>query len=243
MSGINHDCPEHISMMLENIEKIITEDKNNRSLYTKAIEEYSRLLARSPFDYLIYRYRGHRYLSLSKYNQAAADLELACRINPFYWKSWYYLGMISYYNIEYQQALYYFNQSLNFIGKDTNYISAIVNWTFLCLCHLDQKEQAQKLLNPFTKNGDEGHQVYPNLILLHNGQKTSSEIEAIFNSGELSDTSYISFGFGLAKFYYFNNEKEKAKHILVKLLNEGKAWYALAYKACESDIKLFYNNN
>ena len=223
---------------LQKIEDTIAQDKQNIETYQEAIEEFSKLIAQEPFNYLVYRHRGHRYLSTSKFHQAAADLSLACQINPYYWKSWYYLGMINYYLGDYTQAIYYYQQSLHFICKDQVYICAITNWLYICKCHLGLKDDpaTQELLKPYVKTGMEGVQVYPNLLLLHKGEVSTDEILALRESGDLSDVSYISIGFGLALYYYFNGEKDQSRKLCFEILEEGKSWSALAYIACKMDL-------
>ena len=55
---------------LQKIEDTIAQDKQNIETYQEAIEEFSKLIAQEPFNYLVYRHRGHRYLSTSKFHQA-----------------------------------------------------------------------------------------------------------------------------------------------------------------------------
>lgn len=228
---------------LQRVEDNIAQDKQDAGRYRAALEEFSDLLAQDPFNCVVYRHRGHRYLSLSQFSQAAADLELACRLDPYYWKSWYYLGMIRYYQGEWEDALYYFGQSLHYIGEDVVYTPAITNWIYICNCHLGRKgsADAEALLEPFTKTGDEGNKVYSNLLLLHKGEIGAEVIEGKLNSGQLSDVAQISIGFGLALYHYFDGARERARALCNRILEEGKSWHALAYIACKFDVERLFN--
>ncbi|MFZ0063801.1 MAG: tetratricopeptide repeat protein [Pyrinomonadaceae bacterium] len=48
--------------------------------FTEAIEVYSSGIKRFPHDARFYRHRGHRYITLRKFDQAIADLKKAARL-------------------------------------------------------------------------------------------------------------------------------------------------------------------
>ena len=56
--------------------------------FREALEAYSIGLTYDPFMSLLYRHRGHAYVNLGQYQEAAADFEMGLRIDPKNWDCW-----------------------------------------------------------------------------------------------------------------------------------------------------------
>lgn len=55
--------------------------------FREALEAYSIGLTYDPFMSLLYRHRGHAYVNLGQYQEAAADFEMGLRIDPKNWNA------------------------------------------------------------------------------------------------------------------------------------------------------------
>lgn len=125
------DLAQSIEWNVEAIEASISADDANREVYEQAVREFSLLLNKAPFHRLIYRHRGHRYLSLGCVEQAVADLGLSTRMEPEFWKSWDLLGMAYYYLGDFEKALTYYQQGLNVTGLKSKFTAPLVYWSYL----------------------------------------------------------------------------------------------------------------
>ena len=69
-----------------------------------AIELYTRGLAVAPADVRLLRFRGHRYISIRKFDLAAADLEKALALAPTSFDVAYHLGLAHYLRGDFEAA-------------------------------------------------------------------------------------------------------------------------------------------
>src|SRR2546429_5047951 len=64
--------------------------------YREAIQTFTRGLTVAPNDAMLYRWRGHRYLSVREFDRALADLTRARRLDSTNYGIWYHLGIVRY---------------------------------------------------------------------------------------------------------------------------------------------------
>src|SRR5262249_27406795 len=62
--------------------------------FREAIETFTRGMAIAPNDPLLYRWRGHRYLSVREFDKALADFNRGLRIDSTVYGIWYHLGIV-----------------------------------------------------------------------------------------------------------------------------------------------------
>ncbi len=62
--------------------------------YREAIETFSRGLKIAPHNALLYRWRGHRYLSTRQFDRAMDDLIHGARLDSTIYGIWYHLGIV-----------------------------------------------------------------------------------------------------------------------------------------------------
>jgi len=64
--------------------------------FREAIATFTRGPAIAPNSALLYRWRGHRYLSRRDFNRAMADLTKGASIDSTIYGIWYHLGIVRY---------------------------------------------------------------------------------------------------------------------------------------------------
>ena len=69
-----------------------------------AIEVYTRGLAIAPTDVRLLRFRGHRYISIRRFDLAVADLQKAVALAPSSFDVTYHLGLAHYLRGEFDDA-------------------------------------------------------------------------------------------------------------------------------------------
>lgn len=228
------------------IEASISADDANRAVYEQAVRDYSLLLNKEPFNARIYRYRGHRYLSLSYIEQAVADLSLSTRMEPEYWKSWDLLGMAFYFLGEFEKALTYYQQGIRVTGLHSPFIAPLVYWSYLSLCRLGRGDtpEAQELLQSVDAGGPAAQSLYLWLIRLFRHECCAQDVydyeaeyEAVTRT-RCGNVDYLTgtYGYGIAFKYYLDGQQEKAREIMQDVVVAGQDWNAWGYIACQKDL-------
>ena len=240
------DFAQSIDWNVEAIEASISADDANREVYEQAVREFSLLLNKDPFNRLIYRHRGHRYLSLGCVEQAVADLSLSTRMEPEYWKSWDLLGMAYYYLGDYEKALTYYQQGLKVTGLKSKFTAPLVYWSYLSLCQLGRKDtkEAKELLQLVDADDPSVQSLYLWLIRLHRNECTAQDVydfEEEYEKNERTQCGNVdyltgTYGYGIAIKYYFDGQKEKAREVMEEVVAANRDWNAWGYIACQKDL-------
>ncbi len=200
--------------------------------YHDAIEVFSRGIKEYPNQAMLYRHRGHRYISIRAFDKAAADLDRAARLNDHDFDIWYHLGLAHYLRGEFSPAAKAYRNCLSCAQDDDSKI-AISNWLYITLRRLDRKDEASKILEGI-KEGMKvvENQTYYDLLSLYKGLKTEADLEKASLASELD---FSTVGYGLGCWSLYNGNADKAKSYFQKVV-EGKYWPAFGFIASEAEL-------
>jgi len=223
--------------------------------YRSAIAIFSKGIKLFPEDARMYRHRGHRFITLRLFKQAISDLEKACQLiyrkadeiepdgmpNPsgkpistLHSNIWYHMGLAYYLDGDLEKALLAYRNSLDISDNDDKKVST-VHWLYMTLRLLNIKYEAEMHLQDIDLELDiiENHHYY-DCLLLYKGKITPEELlEKARKQGSLG---LSTIGYGVANWYYYNEQKDEAKRILEKILNLEN-WTSFGYIAAEVDLK------
>lgn len=203
--------------------------------YHDAIEAYSKGITAHPDHAMLYRYRGHRYISVREFGQAVFDLSRAAELNDHDFDIWYHLGLAYYLLGEFEKALPAYEKCLAVASDDDSKI-AVANWLNITLRRLGKRSRANALLADI-KEGMEvvENQSYYDLLLLYKGLKSAADIEA---RASASDLDLATTGYGIGAWHLTRGERDKAFEIFKKIV-ETKYWPAFGYIAAEAELARF----
>jgi tetratricopeptide (TPR) repeat protein len=200
--------------------------------YHDANDVYSKGIKKFPKYAMLYRHRGHRYISVRQFDRAVADLTRASELNDHDFDIWYHLGLAHYLKGKFQQALNAYRNCMKVAENDDSKI-AISNWLYITLRRLGKEDDALRVLDGIREGMEvEENQSYYDLLLFYKGQKTEAEISAIT---EASDLNMATVGYGVGCWYLYNNQKEDAV-VYFKKIVEGKYWPAFGFIAAEAEL-------
>lgn len=178
------------------------------TIYTKGIQVY-------PENAMLYRYRGHRYISIREFDRAVSDLERAAELNDQDFDIWYHLGLAYYLKGEFERAEKAYFRCRE-VCRDDGSIIAVSNWLYLTLIRQGKLEETAAVLERITENMDAGENVsYYNLLLFDKGLRTEAEIEAAAGT---SDLEMATAGYGLACRLLIKGQRARAAEILRKIV-------------------------
>lgn len=205
-------------------------------LFRESTEAFSTGLSYDPFNWLLLRHRGHRHISTYRFEDAAADFELASRINNKDWDVWYHLGLSYYLMGDFERANTAYDRCLKMTEDNDINLVAIVDWKWLTLNRLGKKEEAEMLLDLVDENTEVGeNQAYKDRILVYKGLKSPDEAMK-FDNEEFSDLEFSTRGYGVAMYHYFNGDRNKAKEIMNKILEKDTFWTAFGYLGAYKEL-------
>tara|TARA_R110002051_G_scaffold3131_7_gene16886 strand:- start:15305 stop:16261 length:957 start_codon:yes stop_codon:yes gene_type:complete len=224
--------------------------------YTDAIAIYTTGIEQYPNEARLYRHRGHRYISIRKFDEAIQDLERASLlilgtenniepdgipnsqnipVSTLHGNIYYHLGLAYYLKHDYQKAYSAFLKCRE-SGKLPDNIVSSTHWLYMIQRRLGNEQLAKEMLEPIKMDMEViENQSYHNLCKLY---KEFIPIDSILQTGTGSPSN-DAVSYGVANWYLYNDDKETAKKIMEDLV-ESNAWTSFGYIASESDLIYYY---
>lgn len=220
--------------------------------YNDALEIFGRGVERFPEDARFLRHRGHRYLSVRRFEDAEADLAAAAeamsgqpdQVEPdgipndrnqptstLQSNVWYHLGLARYVQGNYEGALEAYRECLAVSGNP-DMLVATSYWLYLTLRRLERVDEAAEVLEPITADLDIiENRSYHELLLLFRGERSPGDL--LGEDGEPLDLA--TQGYGLGTWYLVEGDEAAARREYEAVL-EGSQWAAFGYLASEAEI-------
>jgi tetratricopeptide (TPR) repeat protein len=222
--------------------------------YMEAITIFTRGLALHPNNPRFFRHRGHRYITVRCFDKAISDLSKGAEMlkdqvdevepdglpnaqniptSTLKTNTLYHLGLAYFIKGDYKNALNAYAECIRLTDNDDMYV-ATANWLYITLLRVDQKKEAEELLQTIHPGLDliENRDYYDILMLY----KTGNDKDLLAKTQGMDSISNATSGFGLANYYLEKGPKKKAKEIFEKIL-AGNQWASFGFIAAEAELK------
>jgi tetratricopeptide (TPR) repeat protein len=209
--------------------------------YHDAIDTYSRGLKLAPGNAMLYRHRGHRYISMRQFRKATEDLERAAKLNAQDFDIWYHLGLSYYLRGDFSRAVRAYENCLAVVNgqmksdpaKSDDSLVSIADWLYMAYRRAGQTDQAARLLERIRpgmkvkENSD-----YYNRLMLYKGLKKEEEL---LNMEKATPLQIATLGYGVANWNLYNGRKDRAMEMFRKITS-GEYWPAFGFIAAEAEL-------
>jgi len=200
--------------------------------YHEAIDIYTRGIKIHPDQAMLYRHRGHRYISIRKFDLAVTDLTKASELNDHDFDIWYHLGLAHYLKGEFEKARWGYENCLKFAQDDDSKI-AVSNWLYITLRRLGKKEEAAVVLDGITEGMEVvENQSYYDLLFFYKSVVSEADLEVKTSA---SDLDQATIGYGIGSWHLYNDNLGKAKVYFEEIM-KGRYWPAFGFIAAEAEL-------
>lgn len=222
--------------------------------YREAVEIFSRGIARHPEDARFLRHRGHRWITLRRFDRAIADLEAAARLvegqpdevepdglpnarniptSTLQSNIWYHLGLARYLTGDFEGALAAYREAME-VSRNPDMLVATSHWLYMTLRRLDRDEEAARVLAPIRADMDIlENGAYHRLLLMYRGELSP---ESLAQGGAGDELDPVSLGYGVGNWHLYNGRRREAVRVLQDVLARGQ-WASFGHIAAEADLK------
>src|SRR5258706_1479793 len=114
--------------------------------YGEAIKTFTRGIAIAPQNAVLYRWRGHRYLSTRQFDRAMDDLTRGSRLDSTIYGIWYHLGIVRYARGDFTGAVDAFTRALP-RAPDAAERAGATDWLWMSLARAGRAPAVQALLD------------------------------------------------------------------------------------------------
>ncbi|MGH9882839.1 MAG: tetratricopeptide repeat protein [Pyrinomonadaceae bacterium] len=223
--------------------------------FSEAIEVYTKGVERFPDDARLYRHRGHRYITMRRFNLAIADLKTAAKLTSgkpdeiepdgqpnarniptgtLQFNVWYHLGLAYYLTGNNNEALKAYRECLK-VSNNADKLVATSHWLYMTLRRLNREQDAAKVLEPIRAELDVIENAgYYRLLLMYRGSIASDSLmaEAKQQGGSAAAHSIL---YGIGNWHLYNGRRTEALRVFGQIL-EGEQWTSFGYIAAEADM-------
>src|SRR5216117_4013666 len=135
--------------------------------YQEAIATFTRGLKIAPNNALLYRWRGHRYLSTRQFDKAMDDLAHGARLDSTIYGIWYHLGIVRFVRRDFAGAAQAFTRALP-IAPDSGERAGATDWLWMSLARAGRAADAKALLDRHPDKPNAGN-AYAQRLQLYRG--------------------------------------------------------------------------
>jgi thiamine biosynthesis lipoprotein ApbE len=200
--------------------------------YREAIEVLTQGLSRHPEEPHLLRHRGHRYITLRRFDEAERDLAQAAAVvagkpdevepdgqpskdrpphSTLHYNIHYHLGLARFLRADFSGAEQALRDCLGCARNDECRVAA-THWLWCALVRQGKRDEANRLLQPIRRELDVvENQSYHQLCLVYRGDLRAQDTNA--PGGNRS----ASLAFGLAHLDLVQGERERSRTALAKL--------------------------
>lgn len=221
--------------------------------YREAIDIFSEGIRLHPEDARMYRHRGHRYITLRRFDDAIADLERAASLvrgrpdevepdgqpneagiptSTLQSNIFYHLALAHYLKHDFEAALPVWLEAMAVSDNDDMRV-ATSDWLYMTYRRLDRAADAAAVLDPIhadmtiLENG-----AYHRRLLMYKGEL---EADSLLNVQDDDPVQIATYGYGVGNWYLYNGDRERAEQVFRRIL-EGPNWAAFGYIAAEAEL-------
>ncbi|MDQ5845171.1 MAG: tetratricopeptide repeat protein [Acidobacteriota bacterium] len=223
--------------------------------FRESIEVYSEGVKKFPRDARFYRHRGHRYITLRRFDLAIADLKKAADLikgqpdevepdgqpnarniptSTLQFNIWYHLGLAYYLRGDNRKARDSYRECLK-VSNNADARAATSHWLYMILRRMKRDQEAAGVLQTVAEGWDIiENQGYYRLLLMYKGMISPETLLQEASRQEDSAGSH-SILYGVGNWYLYNGRRDDALKVFGRIL-AGKQWTSFGYVAAEADM-------
>lgn len=212
--------------------------------YNDAIDTYTRGVRVAPNNAMLYRHRGHRYISTRQFNKAVADLAKAAKLKDDDFDIWYHLGLAHYLKGEFAKAAAAYERcyavaeknraqaDANKEGRDDSVV-AISDWLYMTYRRMKKDADAAKVLEKIAPQMQvKENKSYYDRLLFYKGLKAEADL---VNVEKATDLEIATVGYGIGNWHLYSGNRAKAEEYFRRIV-AGKYWPAFGFIAAEAEL-------
>jgi tetratricopeptide (TPR) repeat protein len=221
--------------------------------YRESISLFTEGIRKHPRDARFYRFRGHRWITVRRFDRAVGDLERAVRLvrgqpdqvepdaaptatgptSTLQGNIWYHLGLAYYMRGEFARSAAAFQGALGLARNDDSRVAA-ADWLYMSLRRLGRTDEAAAVLRPF---GPEvrvnENQSYLRRIRLYRGELPP---DSLLDPAGRSNTEAATQAYGVGNWHLYNGRQSDAEEIFWRITS-AENWAPFGYIAAEADLR------
>ena len=216
-----------------NVERIIQLGiaQSGARQFREAIRTFTRGLRIAPNDPVLYRWRGHRYLSVREFDRALDDLTRGSRLDSTNFGIWYHLGIVRYARGDFAGAAQAFERGQPG-APDAGERAGATDWLWMSLSRAGRAAEAQALLDRRPDSLPAGN-AYGQRLRLYRGEIGPDDVITPADTG---DIAVATLSYGVGNWYLVRGDTTRA-HLWFERSVRSGGWPAFGFIVSEVELR------
>lgn len=197
----------------------------------EAIETYSRALEIAPDNPILYRWRGHRHLSVRELDRASADLTRGIQLGSGDYGILYHLGIVHFARGEFAQAVQYFERSIR-NPPNAGELAGSTDWLWMSLMRAGRADDARALLARRPDSLPIAN-AYATRLKLYRGEIGPDQV---ITAADTADVQVATLSYGVGNWYLVRGDTANARASFERAVRSG-GWPGFGFIVSEYELR------
>jgi len=180
---------------------------------------------------VLYRWRGHRYLSTRQFDRALDDLTRGARLDSTIFGIWYHLGIVRFARGEFDSAAAAFRRAQP-RAPDASEIAGTTDWLWMSLSRAGRGVEAQALLDR-RPDSLPATNAYAQRLRLYRGQVGP---DSVITAADTGDVVVATLSYGVGNWYLVRGDTTAARAWFERSLRSA-GWPAFGFILSEIELR------
>ena len=216
-----------------NVERIIQLGvaQSGARQFREAIETFTRGMTIAPNDPMLYRWRGHRYLSVRELDRAMADLTRGYALDSTNYGVLYHLGIVRFIRGNFSGAADAFRRAQP-RAPDAGELAGSTDWLWMSLMRAGRTADAEAML---ARRPDSlpVNNAYTRRLALYRGQIAP---DSVFTPADTADVQVATLSYGLGNWYLVRGDTASARRQFERAIRSG-GWPGFGFIVSEAELR------
>lgn len=201
--------------------------------YREAIETFTRGIATEPNNAMLYRWRGHRNLSVREFDSANADLTRGYQLDSTNYGILFHLGVLRFSQGKFDEAAELFAKAQP-RAPDGGELTGSTDWLWMSLSRAGRTDEATAMLarHPDSLGAPPGY-AYATRLKLYRGELTP---ETLFSPADTADVQVATLNYGLGNWFMVHGDTANAVAAFKKAVTSS-GWPGFGFIVAEAELK------
>lgn len=204
--------------------------------YREAVRTFTRALALVPTGApadraTLYRWRGHRYISVGDFGRALDDLTRGSRLDATNYGIWYHLGIARYARGDFAGAADAFARAQP-RAPDAGELAGATDWRWMALSRAGRAAEAQAMLAARPDSLPAAN-AYAQRLRLYRGEVAP---DSVLTAGDTAAVSVATLSYGVGNWYLVRGDRARAREWFERAVRSG-GWPAFAFLIAEAELR------
>lgn len=201
--------------------------------YREAIRIFTSGIAQAPNNALLYRWRGHRYISVRELDSALTDLSRGARLDSTNYDIWYHLGVARFVRADFGAAANAFTRAQRLAPND-NEIAGATDWLWMSLSRAARPADATAALaRAHDSLKITSAAAYAQRLKLYKGQIGP---EQVLTPADTGDVAVATLSYGVGNWFLVKRDTAAARTWFERAIRSG-GWPAFGFIAAEAELR------